>query len=307
MDPPEHDVHRGTLAGVFTPRRVAELEPRMGELCGQLLDRYVGSDGFEFIHAFAAPFPMAVIGAMLSIRSSDFAELSESFMHHGAAGPAFVKLQDYFREVVDEQRASPTDSLVGDLVQARIPDGETDRLLTDDEILVQLGVLAFGGAETTNRLLGWSMVVLADHPDQRQELQSFDDDLLKGAFEELLRFQPPNIYAGRFTTRDVEKYGEVVPEGSPVVFLLPAAGRDERVFDDPHRFDIHRPTAANQVGFGAGPHYCLGAALARLEGRVALREIVRRWPEWHVDLDRSERVASPQVRGFNALWVVPGA
>jgi cytochrome P450 len=165
-------------------------------------------------------------------------------------------------------------------------------------------VLAIAGNETTNRFIGWSVLTLARHPEQRAELAA-EPSLLKEAFEELLRFEPPTAYTGRTTTRDVQMYGQTIPAGAHVALVTMSAQRDERAFEDPDRFDIRRKVAANQVGFGAGPHYCLGAALARLEGRVALGEILRRWPEWDVDLERSVRYPSAVVRGWSHLWMIP--
>jgi cytochrome P450 len=308
-DPPEHDMHRGTIAGVFTPRRVAALEPAITDRCAQLLDRLSG-DGFDIVTGFADRLPTAVIGALLGARPEEYdtiVDLSNAYLVRDnieAGMRARLELREYFRDLVEEQRESPTDSFLGDLVQVRVKEGGDERLLTIDEMLNQVNVLALAGNETTNRFIGWSVLTLARHPEQRTELVA-GPALLKEAFEELLPFEPPTVYTGRTTTRAVEVSGETIPAGAHVLLINMSASRDERVFNDPDRLDIHRKTAANQVGFGAGPHYCLGAALARLEGRVALREILSRWPEWDIDLDRSVRFPSAMVRGWSNLWVVP--
>ena len=308
-DPPEHDMHRGTLAGVFTPRRVAGLEPAITERCAQLLDRLSG-DRFDVVTGFADRLPTAVIGALLGVRPEDYeliVDLSNAYLTRGdvqAGMRARMELREYFRDLIEQQRKSPADSLIGDLVQVKVTEDGVERLLTIDEMLNQVNVLALAGNETTNRFIGWSVLTLARYPGQRAELAA-EPALLKVAFEELLRFEPPTVYTGRTTTRDVEMCGQTIPDGAHVLLITMSASRDERVFDDPDRLDIRRKTAANQVGFGAGPHYCLGAGLARLEGRVALREILRRWPEWDIDLERSVRFPSSAVRGWSNLWVVP--
>jgi cytochrome P450 len=169
---------------------------------------------------------------------------------------------------------------------------------------VEFAILLFvAGTETVGRLLGWAAVVLADNPDQRKELAA-DASLLPKAVEELLRYEAPSGIQGRWTTRDVELHGTVIPKDSKVLLLTAAAGRDERAFADPDRFDIHRGTGQPHVSFGYGIHFCLGAALARLEGRVALEETLKRFPEWEVDRDRAERLHTSTVRGYTKVPIL---
>jgi cytochrome P450 len=144
--------------------------------------------------------------------------------------------------------------------------------------------------------------VLADHPDQRRELVD-DPTLVPNAVEELLRFEPPAPHVGRYVARDVELYGQVVPEGSPMMFLVGAANHDDRKFPDAERFDIHRDLGQH-LAFGYGAHFCLGAALARLEGRVAVEELLRHFPEWDVDTEHAELAPTSTVRGWATLPVV---
>ena len=184
-----------------------------------------------------------------------------------------------------------------ELLQAEFEDETgTIRRLTRDEILTFVNVLASAGNETTNRLIGWTGKVLADHPDQRRELVE-DRSLIPNAIEEILRYEPPAIKICRYVTRDVEFYGQTVPAGSAMMFLTASANRDHRVFPpDGDVFDIHRKIG-HHLTFGYGIHFCLGAALARLEGRIALDEVLNRFPEWEVDLDHAE-LDSSVVRGW---------
>ena len=189
-----------------------------------------------------------------------------------------------------------------ELLQSEFTDETgTVRRLTRGEILTFVNVLATAGNETTNRLIGWTGKVLADHPDQRRELAR-DRSLIPNAIEEILRFEPPSLQICRYVTRDVEYYGQTVPAGSAMMFVTAAANRDHRVFaPDGDVFDIHR-TIGHHVAFGYGIHFCLGAALARLEGRIALDEVLNRFPEWQVDTDNAE-LDSSAVRGWATLPV----
>ncbi len=185
-------------------------------------------------------------------------------------------------------------------VEFEDPSG-TVRTLTRDEVLIFINILAVAGNETTNRLIGWTGKVLGDHPEQRRELRD-DRELISNAIEEILRYEPPAHQLCRSVTRDVEYYGETVPEGSVMMFIAAAANRDHRVFPpDGDVFDIHR-AIAHHLSFGYGIHFCLGAALARLEGRIALDEVLERFPDWEVDTDAAVLDFSG-VRGWQTLPV----
>jgi cytochrome P450 len=171
----------------------------------------------------------------------------------------------------------------------------TVRPLTDLEVIGMVGLISHAGNETVARMLGWAAVVLAANPSQRAELVA-DPTLVPDAIEELLRYEAPAPVEARYVTRDVELHGEVVPERATMALLAGSAGRDERQYVDPDRFDVHR-RAERHLSFGYGAHYCLGAALARLEGRVAIEETLRRFPEWDVDHDRVTLVSTHTVRG----------
>ena len=188
-----------------------------------------------------------------------------------------------------------------DLLRAEFEEAGTVRRLRRDEILNYLGLLAAAGNETTTRLIGWAGKLLAEHPDQRAELAA-DPSLIPGAIEELLRYESPSPVQARYVTSDVEHHGTTVPEGSILLLLNASGNRDERRFPDPDRFDIHR-RIAHHLAFGYGIHFCLGAALARLEARVALEEILRRFPSWEVDWDNAVQARTSTVRGWERLPV----
>jgi cytochrome P450 len=175
------------------------------------------------------------------------------------------------------------------------------RRLSRREVLAFTSVLATAGAETTSRLIGWAGKVLSDHPDQRRALVE-DPSLIPAAIEEILRFEPTTQSIARYVTRDVQHHGQTVPAGSAIVFLVGSANRDERQHPDGERFDVRRP-ASHHLTFGHGIHFCLGAALARLEGRVALEEILKRFPEWEVDAAGAKLASTTTVRGWEKLPV----
>ena len=188
------------------------------------------------------------------------------------------------------------------LLQAEFVDttGAT-RTLTRTEVLGYVGLLAGAGNETTTRLIGWAGKLLAEHPDQRRELAD-DPNLIPGAIDELLRFESPSPVQARFVTEEVEHYDRTLPAGSVVLLMNGAANRDERKFPDPDRFDIHR-TVEQHLAFGYGIHFCLGSHLARLEGRIALEEVLRRFPTWEVDWDHAVQAHTSTVRGWESLPV----
>jgi cytochrome P450 len=309
-DPPVHNIHRSLLSRVFTPRRVAALEPKIRELCARSLDPVVGADGFDFIADFGAQMPQRVLGMLFGIPEGDLDAVRESVdarlrtepgkpMQVGG-DPSFGT--ETFAAYIDWRIDHPSDDLMTDLLQAEFEDETgTTRRLTRDEALMYTTVVAGAGNETTTRLIGWAGKVLAEHPDQRRELVA-DRSLLPNAIEELLRYEPPGPAIGRYVPEPVELYGETIAAGSAMLFLVGAGNRDERRFDDPDRFDIHR-TANQHLTFGYGIHYCLGAALARLEGRIALDEVLERFHEWEVDTDGAKLASTSTVRGWETLPV----
>jgi cytochrome P450 len=207
-----------------------------------------------------------------------------------------------FAEYIDWRYEHPADDLLTELLNAEYEDVDGERKkLTRDEVLGYVGLVAAAGNETTTRLIGWTGKVLAEHPDQRAEIAA-DRSLIPNAIEELLRFEPPSPVQARYVTQDVEYYGETVAEGSVMLLLTAAANRDSRHFPDGDRFDIHRKID-HHLSFGYGIHFCLGAALARLEGRVALDEVLNRFPEWDVVWDEAVQARTSTVRGWEKLPV----
>jgi cytochrome P450 len=213
---------------------------------------------------------------------------------------------EMFADYIDWRADNPSDDLMTDLLNAEFED-ETGavRRLSRQEILTYVTVVAGAGNETTNRLIGWSAKVLAEHPDQRREMAA-DPSLIPNAIEEILRFEGPAPHVGRYVARDVELHDTTIPAGNAILMLLGAGNRDERRYDDPDRFDIRR-TVTQLMSFGYGIHFCLGAALARMEGRVVLEEVLARFPDWDVDLERAHLSPTSTVRGWETLPVIVSA
>ncbi len=310
-DPPAHDLHRSLLSRVFTPKRMADIEPQARAFCARALDPLVAEGRFDFIGDLAAEMPMRVIGMLLGIPEGDQEEIRDQ-IDEGMRldeGEAPTQREDLgplegsrFADYIDWRADHPSDDLMTELLNAEFEDvSGTVRGLTREEILNYVGLLAAAGNETTTRLIGWAGKVLAEHPQQRSELAD-DPRLIPGAIEELLRYESPSPVQARYVTRDVEHHGQRVPEGSVLLLMSAAANRDERKFDDPDRFDIHR-TMQQHLAFGYGIHFCLGSHLARLEGRIALEEVLRRFPSWEVDWDHAVRAHTSTVRGWESLPV----
>ncbi len=311
-DPPSHDVHRSLLSRVFTPRRIAELEPKVREFCARSLDPLVGSGGFDFIGDLGAQMPMRTIGMLLGIPEEDQEAIRDQIddgmrLREGAPPDPNTSLSvtdgSSFAEYIDWRAEHPSDDLMTELLTAEFEDHTgVVRTLTREEVLAYVGLLAAAGNETTTRLIGWTGKVLAEHPDQRRMVVE-DRSLVPNAIEELLRYEAPSPVQARYITKDVEHHGQTVPEGNVMVLLTAAGNRDERHFPEPDRFDIRREID-HHLSFGYGIHFCLGAALARLEGRIALDEVLARFPEWEVDWDRAEQAHTSSVRGWEKLPVL---
>jgi cytochrome P450 len=308
-DPPTHTIHRSLLSRVFTPRKVAALEPRIRELCARSLDPFVGAGGFDFVADLGAQMPMRVIGMLLGVPEEDQARIRDRVdanLRTEAGKPMEVSADfadgEQFAEYVDWRAEHPSDDIMTDLLNAEFEDETgTVRRLRRDELLTYITVVSGAGNETTTRLIGWAGKVLAEHPDQRRELVD-DHSLIAGAIEELLRFEPPAPHVGRYAAKDARIQDQRVPAGSALLCLIGSANRDDRRNPDGDTFDIHR-TGGSHLTFGFGAHYCLGAALARLEGRVALEEVLKRFPEWTVDWEGATLAPTSTVRGWEKLPV----
>jgi cytochrome P450 len=307
-DPPLHTIHRGLLTRVFTPKKMAALEPMIRELCARALDPLVERGEFDFIADLGGQMPMRVIGMLLGIPEED--QQAVRARADAALRTERGKPQDYgehhnftgegFEDYIDWRAKHPSDDLMTELLNAEFVDetGSTRRL-TREEVLIFVNILASAGNETTSRLIGWTGKTLAEHPDQRRMIYE-DRSLVPQAIEEVLRFEPPAPHIGRYVARDVELHGRTVPEGSVIIVLPAAANRDPRKFADGDRFDILRERAPH-LTFGHGFHVCLGNALARVEGRVALDELLNRFPEWDVDLENANLSSTSTVRGWETL------
>ncbi|TML65821.1 MAG: cytochrome P450 [Actinobacteria bacterium] len=306
-DPPRHTVHRGLLSRVFTPKRMNALEPQVRRFCAAALDRLASADEIDFVADLGAQMPMRVIGMLLGIPEADqegVRSRSDAHLRTEPGQPRDYSVQtvtgEEFAGYVDWRREHPADDLVTELINAEFED-ETGavRTLTRDEVLVYVNLLATAGNETTNRLIGWTGKLLSDHPDQRRALVA-DPSGIPNAIEEILRYEPPAPHVARCTSRDVELHGRRIPDGSAVLFLVGAANRDDRRFPEGDRFDVGR-RFGHHLTFVYGAHFCVGAALARLEGRVALEELLARFPDWEVDMDRAELASTSTVRGWETL------
>jgi cytochrome P450 len=307
-DPPLHTAHRGVLSRVFTPKRMSALEPQIRQYCAAVLDPLSGSDRFDFVADLGAKMPMRVIGMLLGIPEADQEEIrvrADDRLRRQPGKPVSYRqgqfTDDRFFGAYIEWRAHhPSDDLMTQLLEVEFEDeAGTIRRLSREEILTFVNVLASAGNETTNRLIGWTGKILSEHPEQRRELAE-NRTLIPNAIEEILRFEPPSIHGARYVTRDVDFYGQTVPAGSAIMLLRGSANRDHRMFPpDGDVFDIHR-AIGHHIAFGYGIHFCLGAALARLEGRVALDELLNRFPDWEVDVEQAE-LDSSVVRGWRTL------
>jgi cytochrome P450 len=308
MDPPEHTRMRGLVARGFTPRRVAALEPRIREIAAQHLDPLVGSGTFDVIDDFAGKLPMDVISEMLGVPAADRAMLRTwaDLLVHREEGTqdvpqegveAFGKIRAYFKDLLAERRKKSGDDLLSALLVAEL-DGDR---LGDNELLSFCNLMIVAGNETTTKLIGNALYWLWRNPEQRARLRE-DRGRTPGWVEETLRYDNSSQILARLTTEDVEFRGVTIPEGVPVLLLVGSANRDEDVFSRPDEFDIERDTS-EMLSFGRGTHFCMGASLARLEGRVALEEWWSRFADYEIEPEGARRVHSVNVRGFARLPV----
>jgi cytochrome P450 len=313
QDPPDHHRLRSLVSKVFHPRSIQSLEPMVAEVVRGFADQLAGESEFDAVEEFAAPFPVEIISRMLGVPAADRQKIRHWIdltleREPGQSGPsdagqgAMLEAVVYFADLVADKRLHPGDDMLSRLTQATMEreDGTTTGL-TDAEIAGFAALLGGAGAETVTKLVSNAFVLFSRHPDQRAALVD-DPALAPGAVEEILRFWPPSQYQGRFSVQASEWHGTTIPAGFPVLLLTGAATHDEREYVDPDRFDITR-APGYALGFGFGIHTCLGAALARMESRVALEEMVRRWPDFAVDEERTRRVQMANVAGYASVPV----
>ena len=312
-DPPSHECYRSLLSRVFTPKKMNALEPQVRAFCAESLEPFVGSDRFDFVLDLGAKMPSRVIGMLLGIPEADQKSLREAEdeglrLHTGEMPDVTTQYKvltdaaesGNFGEYLDWRAKNPSNDIMTDLLQAEFVDHlGVHRRLTRDEVLGYIRLLVGAGNETTTKLISWMGKTLSDHPDQRRQIAA-NRDLIPQTVEEVLRFEPPSPIQARYVAEDVEYHGQTIPEGSAVLLLNASANRDDRKFSNGDQFDIHRKID-HHLSFGYGIHFCLGAALARLEGRVALDEVLQRFPDWTVDLDAAVRARTSTVRGWDSL------
>jgi cytochrome P450 len=308
-DPPLHTIHRALVSRAFTPKKMRALEDKVRAFCAACLDPLVGGDNFDFVLDLGRELPMRTIGMLAGIPDVDQPSVraeAHRVLRNKPGEPLPVDKDHYFdgdmfTDYVAWRERNPADDLVTELLSVEFEDETgTVRRFNKKELLIFLAVVAGAGVETTGRLFGWMGKVLAEHPDQRKELAT-DHSLIPGAIEELLRYEPPGPHVARYVaSEDVQFQNQTIRSGGALLIMLASANRDERRFDDPDRFDIHRKPGGH-LTFGRGVHFCVGAPLARLEGRVALEEVLKRFPEWDVDMDNARRSRTSTVRGWDSM------
>jgi cytochrome P450 len=311
MDPPRQTRLRRLVSKAFTPARIAALEPLIRRVAAELLDALLPARRCDFIADFAARLPIEVISTMIGVppaHRAEIRELTDASLTRDADSPAIpaaameasAKLGQYFFTLASEKRRQPGDDMISLLAHSGFTDDDgTTQQLSDVELTGFCSLLSGAGNETVTKLLGNAVVLLARHPEQRRRLVD-DAATIPNAVEEILRYWPPSQYQGRTLTRDVTLHGTTMPRDARVILLTGAACRDERAFADADRFDIGRDVSV-QLALGHGAHKCLGAALARLEGRVALEELHARIPEYRIDEGACTRVHMSNVHGFASV------
>lgn len=311
MDPPDHSRLRRLVAKAFTARRVEELRPTAAAIADELVDAMLAAGPpADLVEDFSTPLPVRVICRLLGVPAADqhlFRTWSESIISTTSLPPERIveyleSLRAYMAGLIAQRRVTPTDDLIGAMVQAR--DADHGRLTEQEMVDLAAGLLA-AGHETTVTQISNFVYVLLTNPQQLALLRA-RPELLPGAVEELLRYVPLGVSAAfaRYATEDLELGGVRIRAGEPVIAAMSSANRDATVFDDPDRLDVTRD-AGPHLGFGHGVHHCIGAQLARMELRVALGTLLTRLPELALAVDEKdlEWKAGLLVRGLRALPV----
>jgi cytochrome P450 len=311
MDPPDHDVQRKLVSRAFTPRAISELEPFVRATAVECLEPLVENGGGDFVEEFSAILPMNVIMELLGVPAADrnmlrhwmdatLDRLEEPPYIPDHAIEAMGRAGEYWAALLADKRAHPDNGFISKLCEAEITDdaGVTVRL-SDREVIGFASLIGSAGTETLTKLLANAAVLFARFPDQWRKLLN-DPATIPGAVEETLRYWAPSQYQGRVLTDDVVAHGVRMPKGSRVLLLTAAANRDDRAYPDADTFDVERASHV-ALGFGYGLHFCLGAALARLEGRIGLEEFARRFPRYAIDETRLRRVHMSNVHGFSSV------
>jgi cytochrome P450 len=313
MDPPEHDRFRALVSRVFTPRAVTALEPMIRDVIGGFLDAVGDADEFDAVADFSAPFPVEIISRMLGVPEGERQQIRhwlDLSLHRepGRMEPtpegqqAILESGAYWFNLTAEKRANPGDDMLSRLTQVTVDRGDGEQTGLDDAEIAGFATLLGGaGAETVTKLIGNAVVLFGQHPDQWQKVLD-DRGMIPKAVEEILRYHPPSQYQGRYSAEEREFEGGTIPAGYPVLLITGAATRDPRAFENADDFDIERPPNV-AIGFGHGVHSCLGAALARMESRIAIEELASRWRRLDVDEDGLRRVHMSNVAGYSHVPV----
>ncbi len=310
MDPPDHTRVRGLVSKAFTPRRVAELRPRIEAIVTELLDAIDGASDFDLIDAVAAPLPAIVIAELLGVPAADhrqFKEWSSALVSAIASvnpldaranfESALANLLDYLRGIIAERRKAPQDDLISAMLAAQ----EERDALSDGELLATSNLLLIAGHETTTNLIGNGMLALLRNPDQFARLRD-DRTLLRSAIDELLRYDSPVQATARVALEPFTIDDTTLPTGALVMTGIGAANRDPEVFEDPDRLDLGRANN-HHLSLGYGAHFCLGAPLARLEAEIAFDALLDRYPKLELASETLTYRPSPVLRGLVALPV----
>ncbi|WP_437950030.1 cytochrome P450 [Sorangium sp. So ce296] len=286
-DPPDHTQMRKLISGAFTPRAIARIEARVRDIATEHIDRILAQDTFDMMEDLAVPLPVTVIAEMLGVDPSlraDFKRWSDDTINVPAGSQPLSdeeverilrsrrEMRAYFHEMIADRKRRPREDLISDIVRGEVEHG----VLTEDDVLDMVVLLLVAGNETTTNLIGNGTLTLLEHPDALRRLRE-EPALIPGFIEEVLRYEGPVRLLTRRATQDVTLSGVTIPEGATVLPLVAAANRDPAQFPDPDRFDITREQRGH-VAFGFGIHFCVGAPLSRVEGRIAFEEILRRLP-----------------------------
>jgi cytochrome P450 len=311
MDQPAHTQLRRLVNQAFSRRTVDGLEPLVTNTVRRYLDDLDGRTEFDIVADFGALFPVEVISAMLGVPEPDRQQVRhwvDSFLSREEGNPnttqegieASLLMAGYFLELTKEKRRSPDNLIISKLVEVEVtdPDG-TQRRLSDDDVAAFAVLIAGAGSETVTKLIGNGVALFDRNPAQWQMVLD-DETVIPAAIEEILRYNPPSQYQGRFAVEEVAFESGVIPAGSPTLLLTGSATRDPRAYERPDAFDITRGSRTT-LAFGYGVHSCLGAWLARLESRVAFEGIRHLWPHHQVDFGRSVRVNMSNVAGYSNL------
>lgn len=310
-DPPDHTRLRGLVNKVFTPKAVSNLRQRVQALVDEFLDEVEDKGKMDVIADFAFPLPATVISEILGVPPEDRNRVKKWSSTHVQISAAscplihcapdiqrnLLELREYLGRMIEDRRKEPGDDLLSQLALC-VDQGEK---LSHEELLTTAVTVLIAGHETTTNLIGSAMLLLLRHPDQLQRLKE-NPELAPGAIEEVLRYEPPLQRVRRVAKQDIEMAGGTMRKGEVVSMMLAAANRDPRVFPDPHRFDITRKNN-NHIAFGSGIHFCLGAALARLEGPIAVETMIRRFPKMRLELDNLTWKSDATLRGLDKLPV----